>query len=122
MSACGLHVLENEVVEPSIVNLAGFGKTSGTRCVDAAHLVYHKQNNNNYYYLTTIIIILKVQADTKVTVVGYLQMICQVEVVVDVGRMILASRPGTWRAGGTTLHILSDSYTSALHLNQEVRH
>ena len=38
------HVLENEVVEPSIVNLAGFGKTSGTRRVDAAHLVYHKQN------------------------------------------------------------------------------
>ena len=55
-----LHVLENEVVEPSIVNLAGFGKTSGTRCVDAAHLVYHKQNNN--YYLEFV---RKVQADTK---------------------------------------------------------
>ena len=127
MSACGLHVLENEVVEPSIVNLAGFGKTSGTRCVDAAHLVYHKQNNNNYYYLTTIIIILSLSEKFKQIQNShrggvYLQMICQVEVVVDVGRMILASRPGTWRAGGTTLHILSDSYTSALHLNQEVRH
>lgn len=53
-----LYVLENEVVKPSIVNLAGFGKTSGTRCIDAAHLVYREQNNNYLVFAR------KVQADT----------------------------------------------------------
>ena len=96
-----VHVVRNEVVKPSVVNGAGFGKTSGTGCVDVAHLVYHEQNKNHLEFVRY----------TPATVETYPQMIFWVEVVVDGGRMILASPPGTWRVGGPTLHAPSNSYT-----------
>ena len=96
-----VHVVRNEVVKPSVVNGAGFGKTSGTGCIDVAHLVYHEQNKNYLEFVRY----------TPATLETYRQMICWAEVVVDEGRMILASPPGTWCVGGPTLHTVSNSYT-----------